>query len=84
MRNKGNCPCPRCLVLKADIHKIGQVRDLQNRLSKARVYVGDRIRVARDFIYKLGRNINSVFVERVLFEHSWVPTLVSCIPESPI
>ena len=78
VRNRGTCPCPRCLVSKADIHKVGQVRDLRNRLSRARHYVGDAIRLARDFIYKLGQNMAGAAVERLLFDHSWVPTLVRC------
>jgi hypothetical protein len=46
VRNKGNCPCPRCLVRKEDIFKLGQVRDIQNHLSHARSYVGDLIKRA--------------------------------------
>lgn len=79
VRNRGNCPCPRCLVPKVDLRKVGQVRDLQNRVSNARHYVGDLICLARDFIYKLGRNVASTAVERLLFSHSWVPTMVSYI-----
>jgi len=61
----------------ADIHKIGQKIDSRNRLSKARQYVGDLIKSARRFIYTLGLKVNGAAVERLLFEHSWVPTQVS-------
>lgn len=52
---------------------------MQSRLSNARHYVGDIIQLARNFIYKLGRNVASAAVERLLFAHSWVPTLVCLI-----
>ena len=61
---------------KEDISKLGQVRDVQNRLSRARSYVGDLITRAREFVYKLGLNITGAAVERLLYEHSWVPTKV--------
>lgn len=61
---------------KEDISKLGQVRDMQNRLSCMRSYVGDLITRARDFIYKLGLNVAGAAVERLLLEHSWVPTTV--------
>jgi hypothetical protein len=83
MRNRGICPCPRCFVSKADIHKVGQIRDLRGRLSNARHYVGDTIRQARNFIYKLGLNVAGAAVERLLFPHSWVPTLVRFAINSP-
>ena len=76
VRNKGNWPCPRCLVRKEDIFKLGQVRGIQNRLSRARSYVGDLIKRARDFIYRLGYNVAGAAVERLLLEHSLVPTIV--------
>lgn len=64
------------MVAKDQIFKLGQVHDSQSRLSRARVYVGDLVLQARDFIYKLGLNVKSAAVERVLSAHSWVPTLV--------
>ena len=76
VRNNGDCPCPRCLVKKRDIGKIGQALDLRSRVSNARLYVGEKIKDARDFIFKLGYNVGSAAVERLLSEHSWVPTLV--------
>jgi hypothetical protein len=76
IRNNGDHPCPRCLIQKADIHKMGQLLDKRNRLTAARSYIGDVIRTARSFIYKLGLNVASAAVERLLFINSWVPTLV--------
>jgi len=37
------------------------------------LHVGDIIQLARNFIYKLGRNVAGAAVERLLFAHSWVP-----------
>ena len=76
IRDKGDRPCPRCLIDKLDIPKIGQVRDSRTRISKARTYAGDLVRQARDFIYRLGLGVKSAAVERVLKQDSWVPTLV--------
>jgi hypothetical protein len=55
---------------------VGQVQDSRTRISKARTYVGDLVRRARDFIFKLGRGVTSAAVERLLKPNSWVPTLV--------
>ena len=77
VRDKGVCPCPRCLVRKSEIDKIGQKIDARNRLSKARQYIGNVIQSARRFIYTLGLNVHGAAVERLLFEQSLVPTRVS-------
>jgi hypothetical protein len=77
IRDKGHCPCPRCLVLKTDIPKVGQKLDCRSRLSKARTYLRDTIQTARKFIYNLGLNVKGAAVERLLEAQSWVPTFVS-------
>ena len=77
IRDKGHCPCPRCLVLKTEIPKIGQKVDRRNRLSRGRTYLRDVIKTARHFIYNLGRNVKGAAVERLLEAQSWVPTFVS-------
>lgn len=76
IRNNGDCPCPRCLVKKADIYKIGQVNDIKSRLTKARKYVSDTVTSAIGFIYKQGFNVVSAAVDRVLSAQSLVPTKV--------
>ncbi|EGN99947.1 hypothetical protein SERLA73DRAFT_53415, partial [Serpula lacrymans var. lacrymans S7.3] len=62
-RDMGQCPCPRCLVLKSEIPKMGQVRDLQAQITKARRYTADKIKTAREFIYRLGYSVTSSAVE---------------------
>jgi hypothetical protein len=76
IRDKGLCPCPRCLVRKSEIDKLGQKLDARYRINQARTYLGNTIASARDFIYKLGYGIRSAAVERLLKEQSLVPTPV--------
>jgi hypothetical protein len=76
IRNKGICPCPRCLVSKANLDKIGHVQDKQSRTTNVRTYARYWVTRAREFIYKLGRGVTSTAVENVLTAHSLVPTLV--------
>jgi hypothetical protein len=82
LREKGDCLCPRCLVTKADIDKLGYIRDARNRISNARTYARDLVVTARDIIYRLGYGVKSAAVERVLKEKSLVPTLVCAISPS--
>jgi hypothetical protein len=76
VRDKGLCPCPRCLVRKSEINKLGQKLDARYRVTQARAYLGDIITSARNFIYKLGFGVGSAAVKRLLKEKSWVPTRV--------
>jgi hypothetical protein len=56
---------------------MGQVRDMNHRIQKARSYLWDIVRRARDFIYRLGLPVAGVAVERLLKPFSIVPTIVS-------
>jgi hypothetical protein len=78
VRDKGLCPCPRCLVPKAKVDKIGYLQDSRDRIKKARSYSHDLITRARDFVYKLGFNVKSAAIDRLLKSTSLVPTYVSC------
>ncbi|KAF8577949.1 hypothetical protein K439DRAFT_1648918 [Ramaria rubella] len=63
LRDKGNCPCPRCLVTKKEICELGLQRHL-----------GD-VNLARRFIYeKTGYKVNSTAVNNLLQPKSLVPT----------
>jgi hypothetical protein len=77
IRDGGNCPCPRCLTPKSQLHLMGLVRDISARVTNARKYLGDSIRHARRFIYTLAFSIGSTKVEELLKETSSVPTLVT-------
>ena len=54
VRDKGLCPCLRCLVRKTEIDKLGQKLDLRYHVTQACTYLGDIITSACNFIYKLG------------------------------
>ncbi|KAG8933829.1 hypothetical protein FRC01_006874 [Tulasnella sp. 417] len=78
IRNLGDCPCPRCLIRKRDIYKIGTTADQEHRKSRARTDDEARQRrvdLARGFVYGEQRvPVNSVAVENLLKERSEVPT----------
>ena len=80
LRDKGLCLCPRCLVPKDELDKLGQVRDSQRRISRARTSDLDWITRARNIIYRLGFPVRSAGIERMLKPTSLVPTLVSIVP----
>ncbi|KIJ11125.1 hypothetical protein PAXINDRAFT_52664, partial [Paxillus involutus ATCC 200175] len=73
----GQCPCPRCLVKKADIPDMGKTSDMATRTIKTRI--NDRkyqnlIKKARKQIYKKGKGINSKSVADLLKGDSLAPT----------
>ena len=76
IRNKGDCPCPRCKVKKTDISKLGHFNDIKARLSEAQIYLLSVITLAVDFVYNCGYNLNSSAVEHLLFVSSLVSTRV--------
>jgi hypothetical protein len=79
IRNRGNCPCPRCLVPKSRFQNLGSKRDMTQRTSLARVHDGSqkaKISSARDIIYKQGYAVDGQAVDAVLKEESWHPNSV--------
>ncbi len=77
IRDKGLCPCPRCLVPKLKLDQTGRKRDSNFRLKYARTYISDLVEVARNAIYKSAAAIAGVVVNRLLKVTSSVPTVVS-------
>jgi hypothetical protein len=77
IRNKGLCPCPRCLIPKTKIDLLGQVRDHAQRINEARSILYDGVQTARRFIYQLANPINGTAVDQLLKPTSSVPTVVS-------
>ncbi|KAJ7185362.1 hypothetical protein C8R46DRAFT_377085 [Mycena filopes] len=75
IRDGGLCPCPRCLIPKTELHRMGFARDMSARISKARQYLGKAVRTARGFIYKNAFGIGSEKVNGLLKETSSVPTI---------
>jgi hypothetical protein len=81
LRDKGICPCPRCLIHKNEISQLGKKRDHARRETHGRADTpplrADIIR-ARQLIYdKTGYGVNSKAVNDILKAQSRVPTEVS-------
>ena len=76
IRDKGHCPCPRCLIPKSKFHRTGFLTDLAARLSHTRTYLLDKIKLTRKALYVLGRPLKGSMVETLLKGESLVPTLV--------
>lgn len=81
IRNKGGCPCPRCLIPLERLQNLGEPQDRHQRITLQRVndarYLG-KISDARKWIYGTkNKTIKSKYVEDLLKEDSWVPTSVS-------
>ena len=76
IRDKGLCPCPRCLVPKSQLDLMGQRRDITSRQKKIREYLSFFVLVARENIYKKGSAIGGAAVNRLLKDTSAVPTIV--------
>ena len=77
IRDKGHCPCPRCIIPKSNFSQVGWWNDIKARVSQARTYMQNKIVAARDAIYRRGAPIKGAVVERLLKDCSLVPTLVS-------
>ncbi|KAI0822396.1 hypothetical protein BC628DRAFT_1317041, partial [Trametes gibbosa] len=78
VRDMGNCPCPRCLVLKTDIHLVGTPASMKQRVQHMRTDTPAcqaDVNAARALIYNQGKGIVSVPVERYLKETSQVPVV---------
>jgi hypothetical protein len=77
IRDKGICPCPRCLTPKSKMDQTGAKRDSQFREENVRKYLLDYVCAARDAIYKNAFAIGGAIIDRLLKPTSSVPTLVS-------
>ena len=80
IRDKGLCPCPRCLVPKSKLDQTGTKHDNKFRLRNHRTYLSDHVLIARNAIYKSAAAIAGAIVNRLLKATSSVPTLVSWVP----
>ncbi|ETW76907.1 hypothetical protein HETIRDRAFT_328118 [Heterobasidion irregulare TC 32-1] len=87
IRSLAKCLCPRCLVEKNQVYKIGSKLDMRLHKKMARQDDAPRrhaVEVARKIIYKQGYGIESTAVDALLADKSWVPTWVSqlyCTPD---
>ena len=79
IRDYGLCPCPRCLVRKEDIFKIGREDDRRTREELRRVDTverQDRVEQARTNLYEKGYALGGKYVDGLLLQDSLVPTRV--------
>ncbi|KAJ2965454.1 hypothetical protein NUW54_g14114 [Trametes sanguinea] len=77
LRDKGRCPCPRCLTTFDRIDRLGTREDIEARKLNTRAPTAEQDRLvqeARELIYDSGYVVNSDHVEALLREQSLVPT----------
>lgn len=80
IRDLGICSCPRCLVKKDEIPRIGMKSDENIRLKKARIDSEERrgnVKKARNAIYRDGFVVNSNTVNQFLKKESLMSTEVN-------
>jgi len=77
IRDKGLCPCPRCLVPKVKLDRLGLRRDVIVRITQLRTYLAGKVSSAHKAIYNFAKPINGAAVEDLLKAFSGVPTEVS-------
>lgn len=79
IRDFGLCPCPRCLIPKDEIFKIGREDDRCTREELRRVDTTERqarVEQARKNLYESGYALGGDHVDGFLKEGSLVPTKV--------
>ena len=76
IRDNGLFPCPRCLVPKSAIYKLGCLNDILVRIENFRTYMANQVKKARVLIYKHGKPITGSGVDGLLKDFSGVPTMV--------
>ncbi len=70
-------PCPRCLVAKSKLDKLGLKRDMAIRIQGFRNYMASKVEAAQRLIYDFAKPITGAGVDGLLKEFSGVPTKVS-------
>ena len=71
------CPCPRCLLHKSKISRIGSKSDTRDRLKLVRVDSDSRrdaVDSARRLLFEKGVNITSTRIKDILDGESLTPT----------
>jgi hypothetical protein len=82
IRDKGKCPCPRCVMPIEQIENLGLDSDRKVRTDHQRVNhsrLRTLIETARKLIYVKGLGVKSAAIERGLQPLSLVPTRVGNI-----
>lgn len=79
IRDQGRCPCVRCLVTTPQIPSLGTTEDRLLRQTQPRLESEERqqrVKDARDKLYREGYVITGDHVDGVLKDESLVPTQV--------
>ena len=87
LRDFGLYPCPRCLVNKLNIPKLGLDEDVEFRRDRARVDDEERRKKVQDawnLIYCQSQNIDSIFMEQLLKDQSLIPTQVRAFEQQSV
>lgn len=82
IRDKGRCPCPRCLVPLTQVERLGTVNDMKQRKLLARIddeIKQGKVAEARDHIYRRNYAVDNDGVETLLKYESLVPTDVCLV-----
>ncbi|KIK32452.1 hypothetical protein CY34DRAFT_45100, partial [Suillus luteus UH-Slu-Lm8-n1] len=72
----GQCPCPRCLVKKTDVCKMGMKLDMRRRVTREHIDNVTRrrhVEEARALIFQLGVPVDGARVKAILNDESYVP-----------
>ena len=77
IHDNGLCPCPRCLMQKTYLDRMGWIADANFRIKEVRRYLHEKVKAARDLVHRLGHAVASAHVNDLLKPTSSVPTLVS-------
>ena len=78
----GGCPCPRCLVKKAELRNAGTAEDMKQRVDGARrddSQLRQLVADARKAVYEKGYVVNSKTFDEKFKSGSWIPTMVRII-----
>jgi hypothetical protein len=79
IRNRGKCPCPRCLIPMSRLHNLGMRADMRDREALKRVADArqlSNITSSRSIIYEQGYAVDSQAIDNILKEESWVGNIV--------
>ncbi|KAJ3884505.1 hypothetical protein GG344DRAFT_71294 [Lentinula edodes] len=74
IHERGLCPCPRCLCPKEALDWMGLHQDMK-MCDKLRVFLHDKVKLTREWIYEQGVKIQGSAVQRILKATSSVPTM---------
>ncbi|KAG2061622.1 hypothetical protein BDR06DRAFT_1042018 [Suillus hirtellus] len=79
IHDKGNCPCPHCLMPKSQFNCIRYLQDLSQRMKQLHKYFTEKVTQACNAIYTCSTPIKGDLVESILKPFSLMPTINSFV-----